>query len=84
MSQKMVAATATTTEAEIMCQQSMPVLDVKYHLRVASSPELSSSPPPSAAAGEVRVSEVLSADVSRFESVRVFLFVDLMALVFVS
>lgn len=52
-----------------MCQQSMPVLDVKYHLRVASSPELSSSPPPSAAAGEVRVSEVLSADVSRFESV---------------
>ena len=68
-------------DAEIICQQSRPaaVYDMKYHLRVAatttqertdSSSSSSSSVP---VVGEVRVSELISTDISTLESVRVFL-----------
>lgn len=71
MSQNMVA------EAEIICKQSVTVLDMKYHLCVATQDrslpiDVSSSPTPSPSIREVRVSESVSAESSPFESVRAF------------
>ncbi|KAB1213795.1 putative protein phosphatase 2C 49 [Morella rubra] len=59
VSQNMVA------EAEVICQPSLPMLDVKYHLCVATTQEhnlpIDMAPSPS--------SSGISADISRFESV---------------
>ncbi|KAB1213788.1 hypothetical protein CJ030_MR5G021920 [Morella rubra] len=58
VSQNMVA------EAEVICQPSLPMLDVKYHLCVATTQEhnlpIDMAPSPS--------SSGISADISRFES----------------
>ncbi|PON64879.1 Protein phosphatase [Parasponia andersonii] len=61
-----------TTEAEIICQKSIPVLDMKYHLRVATQDRTessSSASPPSPLVAEIRVSELLASDTSSLESV---------------
>ncbi|KAK2644018.1 hypothetical protein Ddye_019213 [Dipteronia dyeriana] len=77
VSQKMVA------EAEIMCKQSIPsttsaaaALDVKYHVCVAKEQNFqidvnvkNGCSPSTPVFREVRVSESVSADISRFESV---------------
>ncbi|KAL5541460.1 hypothetical protein UlMin_009170 [Ulmus minor] len=62
-------------EAEIICKQSIPVLDMKYHLCVAAQErnlqnEMSPQPqpPPSPVVGEVRGAELVATEVSRFES----------------
>lgn len=69
MSEKMVA------EAEVICQKTMamPVLDMKYRVCVSKEHNLQidvASPPSSAPSfGEVCVSETISTEISRFESV---------------
>ncbi|KAF7837669.1 putative protein phosphatase 2C 13 [Senna tora] len=67
VSQKMV------TEAEMICQQRIPVLDVKYHLCVAQEHnvkvEVSPTSPPVTFFGQVLVSsESDSTELSRFET----------------
>ncbi|XP_008223438.1 PREDICTED: probable protein phosphatase 2C 13 [Prunus mume] len=69
VSEKMVA------EAEVICQKTMalPVLDMKYRVCVSKDHNLQidvASPPSSAPSfGEVCVSETISTEISRFESV---------------
>ena len=71
----MIVSQKMMTEAEIICQQSIPVLDVKYHLSVAEEHnikvEVSPTSPAAPIFAEVRVSsESVSAETSLFESVR--------------
>ncbi|KAG7995746.1 hypothetical protein I3843_01G124400 [Carya illinoinensis] len=62
----MIASQNMVAEAEVICQPNLPVLDVKYHLRVATTQEhnlpidLVASPSSSSS---------ISADMSRFDSV---------------
>ncbi|XP_041001314.1 probable protein phosphatase 2C 13 [Juglans microcarpa x Juglans regia] len=60
VSQKMVA------EAEVMCQPSLPMLDLKYHLRGATNQEHAL---PIDVVASPSSSSSTSADISRFESV---------------
>ncbi|XP_027333903.1 probable protein phosphatase 2C 13 [Abrus precatorius] len=70
----MIVSQNLVTEAEILCQQSIPMLDVKYHLCVAHEHGVKVEVSPTSNGvpifGHVRVpSESVSAETTRFESV---------------
>lgn len=78
---EMIVSQNIVADTEIICQQGVPVLDMKYHLCVAAKErnlmDVTSSPS-SPGIREVRVTDSVSTDISRFESVRsLVLFISL-------
>ncbi|CAJ1963093.1 unnamed protein product [Sphenostylis stenocarpa] len=70
----MIVSQNMVTEAEIICQKSIPMLDVKYHLRMAQEHGVNVEVSPTSNAvpifGHVRVAaESVSTETTRFESV---------------